>query len=209
MVATFARIGMTYTTLLHLDLSFQSSGCTSYPRKQFACSLSTRFIQQALPRLLVDHHLKMASKLKSLKQHVIRAFNMDLVCPLVPKYFTRHTPRHHIVDSSLCFWYLFQHWAYLGFFPSWHVINSTFITVLPRDAFLILFFKGFLSLPREMQTSLVLLREETPLAFLREQTHLFSLHHLRMVTQNNWISKFIWYFFNLLCLWWFNHWSYL
>ncbi len=34
-------------------------------------------------------------------------------------------------------------------------------------------FKGFLALPRETQASLVLLREDTPLAFPREQTHLF------------------------------------
>ncbi len=111
--------------------------------QDFVCSLSTRFIQQVLTRLLVKHHLEMMSQLKSLKWHVNRASNMDLVCLLVPNYFTRHVPRHHIMDSSLHFWYLFQHWAYLGFYPSWHVINSTFITILTREAYLMLCFKGF------------------------------------------------------------------
>jgi hypothetical protein len=27
----------------------------------------------------------------------LRVVNMDLVCPLVPNYFTRHVPRHHII----------------------------------------------------------------------------------------------------------------
>jgi hypothetical protein len=69
----------------------------------FVCSLTARFIQQALAKLLVEHCLKMVSQLKSLNQQVIRAFNMALVFPLVPNNFTKHVQRHHVTDSFLRF----------------------------------------------------------------------------------------------------------
>ncbi len=97
------------------------------------CSLITRFIQQALTKLLVQHHLKMVSLLKFLNQKVIRAFNMALVFPLVPNYFANHIQRHHITDSFHCFWYSFQLWVFLGSYPLWHVIDSVFITNLPKE----------------------------------------------------------------------------
>ncbi len=77
--------------------------------QDFACSHITRYIQQVSTRLPVIHHLKMASLLKSLKPHILRAFNMVLVCLSVPNCFARHDPKHHIIDSYLCFWCFFLH----------------------------------------------------------------------------------------------------
>jgi len=59
-----------------------------------------------------------------------------------------------------------------------------FTMAFPREANPKVHFKESLEFPREMQASLVLPRE-TPLAFLREQTHLVALHHLPTLTQNN------------------------
>jgi hypothetical protein len=131
-----------------------------------------------------DHHLKMASLLKSPKQHTLRALEMVLVCLLVPSCFARHAPRHHIVDSYLRFWCFFLHWAFLEFYPLWHVIESTLTAALPREAPLQVPFKESLALLREMQASLAFPRE-TPLTFPREQPHLVLLHHLQMLIQNN------------------------
>jgi hypothetical protein len=161
--------------------------------QDFACSHITRYIQQVSTRLPVAHHLKMASPPKSPKPHILRAFDMVLVCLSVPNCFTKHDLRHHIVDSYLYFCCFFPHWVFLGFCLSWHVINSMFITVLPREASLKVHLKGSLALPREMQASLASLREtassvlprKTSLAFPREQICLVLLHHLQMLTQNN------------------------
>jgi hypothetical protein len=149
-----------------------------------------QILQQVSTRLPVVHHLKMASPLKSPKPPILRAFDMVLVCLSVPNCFTRHDPRHHIVDSYLHFWCFPSHWVFLGFCLSWHVIDSMFIMVLLREASLKVCLKVPLVLPREMQASLASPREtassvllrETSLAFLREHMHLVSLHHLQMLT---------------------------
>jgi hypothetical protein len=175
---------------------FQFKGMT----RDFACSLTIRFIQQASTRLLEVHHLKMASLLKSPKRHTLRALEVVLVCLLAPSCFERHVPRHHTADSYLRFWSLFPHWASLESYPSWHVIESTFTTALPREANLKVHFKESLESPRKTQALFfqssmlgngnvfpfpMLLPRETPLAFLREQTHFVSPHHLPTLTQNN------------------------
>ena len=128
----------------------------------FVCSLTTRFIQQALTKLLVEHHLKMVSHLMFLNQQIIRAFNMALVFSLVPNYFANHIQRHHVADSFLHFWYSFQRWVFWGSHPLWHVLNSVLITNLPREASLMLLFKGIQLLPREIQAFLALPREMSP-----------------------------------------------
>jgi hypothetical protein len=157
----------------------------------FVCSLTTRFIWQALTKLLVEHCLKMVSQIKFLNQQVIRAFNIALVFPLVPNYFANQVQRHHIMDSFLCFWYSIQCWVFLGSYPLWHVIDSVFISDLPREASLMLQFKGIQLLLREIQAFLALPREmspqefrHTPLAFPTEQTYMDLLYSLRMLTQN-------------------------
>ncbi len=108
----------------------QSKGMT----QDFACSLTTRFIQQASIRLMEVHHLKMASLLKSPKRHTLRALEMVLVCLLMPSCFARHAPRHHIVDSYLRYWCFFLHWAFSEFYPLWHVIESKLTAALPSEA---------------------------------------------------------------------------
>ncbi len=161
--------------------------------QDFACSQITRYIRQVSTRLPVVHHLKMASLLKYPKPHILRALDMVLVCLSVPNCFTKHNPKHHILDSYFCFWCFFPHWVFLRFCPSWHVIDSMFIAVLLRETSIKVHLKGSLALLREMQASLappretassVLLRE-TSLAFPREQMRLVSLHHLQMLIQNN------------------------
>ncbi len=95
--------------------------------QDFARSHITRYIWQVSIRLLVVHHLKMASLLTNPKPHILRAFNMVLVCLSVPICSAKHNPRHNIMDSYLCFWCFFPHWVFLGFCLSWHVINFMFI----------------------------------------------------------------------------------
>ncbi len=213
---TAALFNMTTTTLVHAgesdcDLYHDGHGIHAFielefvcpiiqkhfPLKDmtqdFACSHITRYIRQVSTRLTVVHHLKMASLLKSPKPHILRAFSMVFVCLSVTNCFARHDPRHHIVDLYLHFWCFSPHWVFLEFCLSWHVIDSMFITVLPREASLKIHLKGSLVLPREMQASMVPPRETassvlprvTSLVFPREQMHLVSLHHLQMLTQNN------------------------
>ena len=122
------------------------------------------------------HHPKMASLPQFLKQQAITAFERVLACPLALSCFARHVLRHHTVDLYHRFWFLFPHWASSEFFLSWHVIDSTFMSALPREA--------NVHWEIHCKESLVLPRE-TVLAFLREQTHLVSLHHLLTLTQKN------------------------
>ena len=81
-------------TCLTTQKHFQSKDMT----RDFACSPTIRFIRRALTRLLEVHHLKMASLLKSQKQHAIKVFDQDFICHLVPSCFARHIPRHHTAD---------------------------------------------------------------------------------------------------------------
>ena len=125
-VRVFAESEHTFpTTQKH----FQSKDMT----RDFACSPTIRSIRRALIRLLEVHHLKMASLLKSLKQHAIKVFEQDSICLLVPSYFARHVPRHHTADSYLQLWSFFPHWAYLEYYLSWHVVKFTFTATLPRE----------------------------------------------------------------------------
>ena len=111
----------------------------------FACSLTIRSIQRALTRLWEVHHLKMASLLKSLKQHAIKVFKQDSICTLVPSCCG-------FISSFLVL--ILSHWAYLESYLSRHVIKFTFTAALPRDeANLKVHFKGSLESLREMQAS--------------------------------------------------------
>jgi hypothetical protein len=133
--------------------------------QDFACSHITRYIRQVSTRLPVVHHLNMVSPLKSPKPHILRALDMVLVCFSVPNCFARHDPRHHIVDSDLCFRCFSPHCLFLKFCLLWHAINSIFTTVLPREASLKVHLKGSLVLPREMRASSAPLRETASLGF--------------------------------------------
>jgi hypothetical protein len=103
--------------------------------RDFACSPTIRFILRALTRPLEVHHPKTVSLPQFLKrQATTKAFEWVLACPLVQSYFARHVPRHHTKDVYLRFWYSLPHWAFLEFYLSWHVIDSTFTAALPREA---------------------------------------------------------------------------
>ncbi len=123
---------------------FQSKDMT----RDFACFLSIKSIRPALKRLLEVHHLKMASLLKSLKGHAIRAFEQVFICLLASSCFVRHVPRHHTADSYLWIWFLFLKWAYLESYLSLHVIESMFTAALLREAIWKDHFKESLESPK-------------------------------------------------------------